>query len=109
MTVDGNSRRTRFEARVTIEREFLSRVNATFGATVPLAGMTREAIESWATRARPSSIGPDVQQIARILIEASTRAELLADNSRDVFEADQRPSPDSLEELRRLLDVALAS
>jgi hypothetical protein len=69
--------------------------------------MTRDAIDSWANRATTRFSGADIRGIAQILIEASTRAELLADNSKDVFEADHRPKPDSLNELRELLDIAL--
>lgn len=107
--MDVSTRRTRFEARVSLERDFLTKVNAIFGRTIPLAGMTREAIDSWKVRAEGALEGVDVRGICQILIEASTRAELLADNSRDVFEADHRPQPDSLRELQGLLDTALAS
>jgi len=105
--VDGSTRRTRFEARVSLERDFLSTVNAAFGLSVPLAGMTRDAIESWATRAASKFADPNIRDIAQILIEASARAELLADNSKDVFEIDRTPKPDSLDELRELLATAL--
>ena len=105
--MNGNTRRTRFEGRVSLERQFLTPVNVIFGAVAPLAGMTRDAIRSWQTRAKVACPGADIASIARILLEASTRAELVADNSKDVFEPDHRPQPDSLTELRRLLDLAL--
>jgi hypothetical protein len=70
--------------------------------------MTRDAIDSWTARAEAKVAGDDVREVARILVEASTRADLLADNSKDVFEADHRPRPDSIKELRDLLDKALA-
>ena len=107
--MDGTTRRTRFETRVNLERDFLTRVNSVFGQSIALAGMTREAIDSWRMRTEASLSGFDVREIVQILIEASTRAALLADNSKDVFEVDQRPQPDSLKELRGLLDTALAA
>jgi hypothetical protein len=105
--LNSNTRRTRFERRVGLEREFLTPVNVIFGQVAPLAGMTRDAILSWRSRAEEARPDLDVTSIAGILLEASARAELLADNSRDVFEPDRRPHPDSLAELRRLLDLAL--
>ena len=105
--MDG-SRRTRFETRIILERDFLTRVNAKFGRYAPLAGMTRDAIQSWATRAGAKAERALIADIARLLIEVSTRAELMADNSKDVFEREQRPQPDSLQELRDLLDETLA-
>ena len=105
-----STRRTRFETRIGLEREFLTRVNVVFGQTEPLAGMTRGAIDSWCSRAQQRGLGNGgIQQVARILIEVSMRADLLADNSKDVFEPDQRPAPSSLSELCVLLDRALAT
>ena len=101
---------TGFETRIGIEREFLTRVNGVFGQTEPLAGMTRGAINSWCSRAQQQGSGDvDILHVARILIEVSMRADLLADNSKDVFEPDQRPAPDSLSELCIRLDRALAT
>lgn len=105
--MDGSGRRTRFETRVLLERDFLSRVNAVFGRFAPLAGMTIDAIESWKVRAGTKAECVVVAQIARLLSEASARAELMADNSKEVFEPDQRPQADSLRELRDLLDAKL--
>jgi hypothetical protein len=102
-------RRTRFEGRVDLERNFLTKVNAVFGQSVPLAGMTAAAIQSWAIRARVHTPSIKVERIERILMEASTRAELLADNSRDVFEPDHRPKPESTTQLHALLEEALNS
>ena len=101
--MDGRIRRTRFEARVGIERDFLGEVNLVFGNTTPLAGMTAEAIFSWRDRASEGREEKDIETIAEILLEASTRAALVADNSRDVFEEDRRPSEDSMLELLELL------
>jgi hypothetical protein len=70
--------------------------------------MTGDAIVSWQARAKLSHSDTDVDAISQILFEASRRAELLADNSKDVFEPDSRPRTDSLVELRVLLDGALA-
>jgi hypothetical protein len=101
-------RRTRFEGRVDLERNFLTRVNAVFGHSLPLAGMTESAIQSWAIRASSSLPNADIERIKMLLIEASTRAELLADNSRDVFEPERRPRPESLTRLQVLLEEALS-
>lgn len=100
-------RRTRFEGRVDLERDFLTRVNLVLGGTVPLAGMTRSAIESWSVRAQDYISSDKVRRVSKILIEVSTRAELLADSSRDVFEPDRRPKPNSLDHLRDLLEEAM--
>jgi len=106
--VDGSTRRSRFETRISLERDFLTRVNATFGRSAPLAGMTRDAIESWTARAEAKTERALIVEVARLLIEMSTRADLMADNSKDVFKREQRPQPDSLQELRDLLDKILA-
>lgn len=105
--MDSGTRRTRFEARVSLERDFLTRVNSVFGENQPLAGMTTDAIESWRQRAKARWPVADIDRIARLLLEASSRADLLADNSKEVFEPEHRPPPDSLNELRTLLDRAL--
>jgi len=101
--MDASTRRTRFEERVRVERDFLVPVNRRFGATTPLAGMTENAIESWRRRASELNLGMDVERIAKLLLEAAARAELLADNSRDVFEAERHVAPDGLGNLRKLL------
>lgn len=105
--MDGRSRRTRFEERVRIEREFLIPVNQKCGRSAPLAGMTRDAIDSWETRAAAVSLNIDVKRVAAILREASARAELLTDNSKDVFEAERRIGSNGLEVIRILLERAL--
>jgi hypothetical protein len=106
--VDGSTRRTRFEARVSLERDFLTRVNQAFGGSEPLAGMTLDAIESWRKRAKTVWPAVDMDRLARLLLAASSRAELLADNSKEVFESEHRPPPNSLNEIRMLLEQALA-
>jgi hypothetical protein len=93
---------------VSLEREFLTPVNAVLGSSAPLAGMTRDAIEAWRRLAVLAQSTEKVSAVAQLLLEASARAELLADNSKDVFEPDHRPRPDSLTELRALLDQILA-
>lgn len=102
------TRRSRFEERVRIEREFLVPVNRRFGEVAPLAGMTAGAIDSWERRAEVLSSGVDVARAASVLREAASRAELLADRSRDVFDSDRHIGPDGLETLRRMLDDILA-
>jgi hypothetical protein len=106
--MDGNVRRTRFEARVDVERDFLGTINTVFGSYAPLAGMTMEAIVSWKVRASDNHNEAKIDGIAKILLEASARASLLADNSRDVFEEDRRPKQNSMLELRELLQIELA-
>src|SRR4051794_18229670 len=106
--MDGGKRRTRFEARVSLERNFLTLVNQAFGSSEPLAGMTLNAIECWRKRAKAVWPAVDMDRLARLLLAASSRAELLADNSKDVFEPQHRPSPNSLSKLHVLLEQALA-
>jgi hypothetical protein len=107
--MDGEARRTRFEERVRIERDFLVPVNQRFGATAPLAGMTEAAIMSWQRRVAPVSQGVDVVRVASLLLEAAKRAELLADNSRDVFEKGRNVGPDGLAAIRGMLHEVLES
>ena len=105
--MDASTRRTRFEERVRIERDFLVPVNRRFGTRAPLAGMTGAAIDSWQGRAAEVADGADVPRIAGLLREAAVRAELLADNSRDVFEAARRTGPDGLATIKAMLDKEL--
>lgn len=105
--MDAPTRRTRFEERVRIERDFLVPVNRRFGPDAPLAGMTAGAIDSWERRAAELGSGIDVERVAALLREAATRAELLADNSRDVFELDRRTGPDGLLAIRDMLEAVL--
>jgi hypothetical protein len=105
--MNGSNRRTRFEERVRIERDFLVPVNRRFGEVVPLAGMTLGAIESWRGRAAGQNLGVDVERVAALLLEAASRAELLADNSRDVFERGRHISSDGLGAIKELLDACL--
>jgi hypothetical protein len=106
--MDAGERRSRFERRVRTEREFLSPVNRVFGDVAPLAGMTHDAIHSWRSRAE-RAVGRDLSGVAGVLIEASARADLMADNSKDVFEPTRRPAPDSLGELGAMLAIALGA
>jgi hypothetical protein len=105
--MDTPTRRTRFEERVRLEREFLAPVNRVFGSRAPLAGMTGDAIASWERRAGSLGSSVDVVLAAALLREAAKRAEILADNSRDVFEAGRKTGPDGLTAIRRLLEDAL--
>jgi hypothetical protein len=98
-------RRTRFETRIALERMFLMRINEV--SSVRLSGMTQAAIQAWENRARNTYDVGIVSKIAGLLLEASARGELLADNSRDVFQPDQRVSLDSLEEVAEILDDVL--
>jgi hypothetical protein len=96
-------RRTRFQERVRIERDFLAPVNSHFGDDAPLAGMTEAAIHSWEIRSKRALPAEGVAQIAKILREAARRADLLADRSRDVFSGEEEARPDGLDSLRRQL------
>ncbi|WP_156380869.1 hypothetical protein [Pseudolabrys sp. Root1462] len=105
--MDGRTRRTRFEKRVDLEREFLTHINEAFGEVAPLAGMTAAAIDAWQTRAS-SCVGHEVvEPIRDLLFEISIRAELIADHSRDVFHRDGKWGPESIDDLRALLAKAL--
>jgi hypothetical protein len=57
-----------------IPREFLTPVNMIFGEMAPLAGMTREAIYSWRSRAEKAHLEADVASIVQILLEACSAA-----------------------------------
>ena len=105
--MEASERRTRFEERVRIERDFLVPIYQRFGSRAPLAGMTEAAIFSWEKRAAELVGEIDVPRVAELLREAARRAELLADNSRDVFTADRRVGPDGRATLRRMLEEAL--
>lgn len=105
--MDGSSRRIRFETRISTERDFLATTNERFGAVAPLAGMTHDAIRSWSRRVTEAT-GLDLAAVTRILLEASSRADLMADNSKDVFEPQERPAPDTIFELKRMLETALS-
>jgi hypothetical protein len=105
--MDASTRRTRFEERVRIEREFLVPLNSLFGSFAPLAGMTNAAITSWEVRASAAPNNVNVVRLAAPLREAAARAELLTDNSRDVFAPAGRTGPDSLAALRAMLDNEL--
>lgn len=64
--------------------------------------MTADAIDQWRRRASAISNGDKVQNVARLLFEASSRADLMADDSKDVFEPDRREL-NSLAEVHDLL------
>lgn len=83
-------RRTRFHARIETERAVLGLVNAYFGEANPLAGLTKEAIESWAARAGTEA-DSRVRETRRFLLEISKRTRMLADDSREVFTVDRSP------------------
>ena len=100
------ARTTRFQARVALERRFLTPVNVAFGAQAPLAGLTAQAIESWRVRAA-AFIGADaISGIAEILVEAARRGRLLVDDSREVFEPALR-APSGMDSLHDLLGLRI--
>lgn len=105
--MNASSRRTRFQERVRIERDFLAPVNSLCGSEAPLAGMTEAAIQSWEERCSSSFPSLDVAKVAKILREAARRAELLADRSRDVFSGEEAKGPDGLGTLQRQLVAIL--
>lgn len=107
--MEASSRRTRFQERVRIERDFLAPVNAFCGTRAPLAGMTEAAIFSWQERCAQSLPSLDAKQITKILREAALRAELLADRSKDVFAGEKATRPNGLEVLRVQLEGLLAA
>ena len=104
-----NDRRTqtRFQARTEMERAFLTPVNATYGEHAPLAGMTHAAIDAWCERASAAYPDRRVVAVAGVLREVATRAELLADDSRDVFDGMELTPPGTVEELRAMLVNAI--
>ena len=107
--MDGDTRRTRFENRVELEREFLTHINQKFGNAAPLAGMTGDAIDAWQVRARDAGGGNAVDTIHDLLIEISIRAELIADHSREVFDREGYATAGSLDDLRALLAKAMSA
>ena len=107
--MDGSTRRTRFENRVELEREFLTCVNQRFGTHAPLAGMTGDAIDAWRVRAREAGCADEVDVVRDLLIEISKRAELIADHSRDVFDKEGRAIAGALDDLRVMLAKAMST
>lgn len=100
-------RTTRFQARIALERRFLTPVNAAFGAQAPLAGMTAQAIESWRERAGSLFDCEIVGEISEVLIAAARRARLLVDDSREVFDPALR-APSGMDDLVDLLKRRIA-
>jgi len=87
---------------------FLTPTNRVFGAKAQLAGMTGKAIADWVSRAVRVFPNFDVEEISKVLLAASARAEVLADDSRDTFEPESA-RPSGLEDLGRMLDEKLAA
>ena len=84
-----DQKRSRFERRVALERSFLRVINQRFqDPCVPLSGMTSKAISAWSTANVTLIEAEDRQFAVAVLEEASRRAELLADNSKQTFEPD---------------------
>jgi hypothetical protein len=69
--------------------------------------MTALAIDTWQSLASKLGSAVDVERAAALLREAAVRAELLADNSRDVFEMNRRTGPDGLMAIRQMLEDVL--
>ena len=85
---EARARRTRFQARIATEREILGIVNSSdLCIDLSLAGMTAEAIADWESRARQKFEPGRAARVANALLEIGRRAELLTDDSRDVFTA----------------------
>lgn len=82
-------------------------MNEEFGDRAPLAGMTEDAIESWALRATTLFPHNTISGIKKMLIEAAIRSDILADNSRDVFVREEIMNVSSLDELSNILRSAL--
>ncbi len=106
--MDNKTRRTRFETRIMLEREFLAKVNTVLGSVHPLTGMTVDAIRRWGVELRRMAPTPIILDIEKLLLEASARADLMADDSKEVFQPARREL-DSLVEVRVLLDQKLES
>lgn len=101
-------RTTRFGARITLERRFLTPVNSVFGAKAALAGMTASSIDSWVQRAIPHFGSDTVGGVAEVLLETARRAKLLVDDSREVFDPAMR-KPSGIDELFELLHERLSA
>lgn len=100
-------RRTRFRARIEIERAFLTTVNNFYGPDGPLMGLTAAAIEAWArTAMERDAAGP--AEVKAILLEAAKRSEILSDDSREVFDSSGAASLSSVEHLHQMLRDRLA-
>lgn len=108
MSITSNStRRERFRKKIELERAFLSVINQKFGEKLPLTGMTESAIFSWKKQAIDFFPDKNIEEITKIVTEASARFDLLADNSHDVFESKERPKIDSLNDLLDILRNAV--
>lgn len=95
--MNNQERRKRFRARIESERTFLNLVNGAIASEFPLTGMTHVAIDAWSTKIKEFERPENIYEITAILKEASTRALLMADNSKDVFEPNQPISRLSIE------------
>jgi hypothetical protein len=106
---EAKGRRTRFQARIAAERGILTIVNSSeLCRDSPLAGMTAQAIADWERRARHKLEPGRAAKVADLLLEIGRRTELLADDSRDVFGANELVQRDdgvdqAQAELRRLV------
>lgn len=100
-------RRTRFRARLDTERLFLGTINKKFSVSVPLMGMTRQAIVSWHKTVNIVVPCSQVNSIVSLLLEAGKRADILADDSREVFEPDGTEKIGSLGDLHLMISALI--
>lgn len=98
---------TRFQTRISIEREVISIINTEINISLSLFGMTYAAIEQWKKKAERLLPKQKADTIANLLLEIGKRCELLSDNSRDVFCVDELIPHDSYIEIIRLLKQAI--
>lgn len=103
------NKRTRFERRVDLERSFLGVVNRHFqDGFSPLSGMTGKAISSW-KNSNADKVDPTLLSfVVASLREASKRAELLADNSKETFQPSRDDQASSTQHLLVSLEAELA-
>lgn len=102
-------RRTRFQARISTEREILSIVNSSdLCGDIPLAGMTTYAIADWERHAREKLKQGSAAKIVDILLEIGRRTELLSDDSRDVFDTNEIVQQDDIDQAKITLQVLVS-
>jgi hypothetical protein len=98
-------RKRRFHDRVWIERVVLTAVNSTQISAVPLAGLSRAAVERW----QAQNDIPEGSRVVAKILEVSKKCELLVDCSRDVFEEAERDLTRPLKIQIQSLENELAS
>lgn len=97
------TRSDNFQKRVSIERKVLQLINSGRSCTVPLAGLTKPAIQRWA---KQTGAQAQHRELLPLLAEISARLSVEADKSKQVF--DSKPVSSSLaklvNEIERLLE-----